>query len=336
MKVGDMTQTVSEIGEFDENLGNKRMLSRARLAPLALWILMLGFVLIAPAFLYPVFVMQLLCFALFACAFNLLIGFTGLLSFGHAAFFGGAAYIAGHVIKMWGFPPLLGIITGALFAAALGWVVGSLAIRRQGIYFAMITLALAQIVFFFVLQMPFTGGEDGLQGIPRGYLLGFIDLNQPLAMYYFVAAVFLVGFLLIYRIIHSPFGQVLQAIRENEPRALSLGYNVDRFKLLAFVLSAGLSGLAGSTKALVFQFASLTDAHWQMSGEVILMTLLGGMGTIFGPVVGAFVVVALQHVLSGIGSWVQVVIGGTFIACVLLFRRGIVGELARLLRISSL
>ncbi|WP_322989902.1 MULTISPECIES: branched-chain amino acid ABC transporter permease [unclassified Hoeflea] len=312
------------------------MLSRARLAPLALWILMLGFVLIAPAFLYPVFVMQLLCFALFACAFNLLIGFTGLLSFGHAAFFGGAAYIAGHVIKMWGFPPLLGIITGALFAAALGWVVGSLAIRRQGIYFAMITLALAQIVFFFVLQMPFTGGEDGLQGIPRGYLLGFIDLNQPLAMYYFVAAVFLVGFLLIYRIIHSPFGQVLQAIRENEPRALSLGYNVDRFKLLAFVLSAGLSGLAGSTKALVFQFASLTDAHWQMSGEVILMTLLGGMGTIFGPVVGAFVVVALQHVLSGIGSWVQVVIGGTFIACVLLFRRGIVGELARLLRISSL
>ncbi len=336
MKVGDMTQTVSEIGEFDENSGNKRMLSRARLAPLALWILMLGFVLIAPAFLYPVFVMQLLCFALFACAFNLLIGFTGLLSFGHAAFFGGAAYIAGHVIKMWGFPPLLGIITGALFAAALGWVVGSLAIRRQGIYFAMITLALAQIVFFFVLQMPFTGGEDGLQGIPRGYLLGFIDLNQPLAMYYFVAAVFLVGFLLIYRIIHSPFGQVLQAIRENEPRALSLGYNVDRFKLLAFVLSAGLSGLAGSTKALVFQFASLTDAHWQMSGEVILMTLLGGMGTIFGPVVGAFVVVALQHVLSGIGSWVQVVIGGTFIACVLLFRRGIVGELARLLRISSL
>ncbi|MCY0146165.1 branched-chain amino acid ABC transporter permease [Hoeflea sp. G2-23] len=312
------------------------MLSRARLAPLALWALMLGFVLIAPAFLYPVFVMQLLCFALFACAFNLLIGFTGLLSFGHAAFFGGAAYIAGHVIKMWGFPPLLGIITGALFAAALGWVVGSLAIRRQGIYFAMITLALAQIVFFFVLQMPFTGGEDGLQGIPRGYLLGFIDLNQPLAMYYFVAAVFLVGFLLIYRIIHSPFGQVLQAIRENEPRALSLGYNVDRFKLLAFVLSAGLSGLAGSTKALVFQFASLTDAHWQMSGEVILMTLLGGMGTIFGPVVGAFIVVALQHVLSGIGSWVQVVIGGTFIACVLLFRRGIVGELARLLRISSL
>ena len=200
----------------------------------------------------------------------------------------------------------------------------------------MITLALAQIVYFFVLQMPFTGGEDGLQGIPRGHLLGLFNLNDPLAMYYFVAAVFLVGFLVIYRIIHSPFGQVLQAIRENEPRALSLGYNVDRFKLLAFVLSAALAGLAGSTKALVFQFASLTDAHWQMSGEVILMTLLGGMGTIFGPVVGAFIVVALQHALSGIGSWVQVVIGGTFIACVLLFRRGVVGELARLLRINSL
>ncbi|TMV89739.1 branched-chain amino acid ABC transporter permease [Thioclava sp. BHET1] len=297
---------------------------------------MLGFLAAAPFFLYPVFVMQLLCFALFAAAFNLLIGFTGLLSFGHAAFFGGAAYIAGHVLKVWGFPPILGILTGTLFAAALGWLVGSLAIRRQGIYFAMITLALAQIVYFFALQMPFTGGEDGLQGIPRGHLLGIFNLNDPLAMYYFVAAVFLVGFLVIYRIIHSPFGQVLQAIRENEPRALSLGYNVDRFKLLAFVLSAALAGLAGSTKALVFQFASLTDAHWQMSGEVILMTLLGGMGTIFGPVVGAFIVVALQHALSGIGSWVQVVIGGTFIACVLLFRRGVVGELARLLRINSL
>lgn len=331
-----MTQNVSHIGEFEENIGGTKLQGRARWAALAMWGLMLAFILVAPAFLYPVFVMQLLCFALFACAFNLLIGFTGLLSFGHAAFFGGGAYIAGHVIKMWGFPPLLGIVAGALFAAALGWVVGSLAIRRQGIYFAMITLALAQIVFFFVLQLPFTGGEDGLQGIPRGYLLGFIDLGQPLAMYYFVAAVFIVGFLLIYRIIHSPFGQVLQAIRENEPRALSLGYNVDRFKLLAFVLSAGLAGLAGSTKALVFQFASLTDAHWQMSGEVILMTLLGGMGTIFGPVVGAFIVVALQHVLSGIGSWVQVVIGGTFIACVLLFRRGVVGELARMLKISSI
>ncbi|MGB8623889.1 MAG: branched-chain amino acid ABC transporter permease [Paracoccaceae bacterium] len=300
-----------------------------------LWVALVGFVLAAPAFLYPVFVMQLLCFALFACAFNLLIGFTGLLSFGHAAFFGGAAYIAGHVIKVWGFPPLVGILTGALFAAALGYVVGSLAIRRQGIYFAMITLALAQIVYFLALQLPFTGGENGLQGIPRGYLFGFIDLGQTMAMYYFVAAIFLVGFLLVYRIIHSPFGQVLQAIRENEPRALSLGYNVDRFKLMAFVLSASLAGLGGATKAVVFQFASLTDAHWQMSGEVILMTLLGGMGTIFGPVAGAFIVVTLQHFLAGIGSWVQVVIGGTFIACVLVFRRGVIGELARLLRISS-
>nr|WP_038079844.1 branched-chain amino acid ABC transporter permease [Thioclava pacifica] len=310
-------------------------MKRGRVVQGIMWALLIAAVLIAPALLYPVFAMQLLCFALFAVAFNLLIGFTGLLSFGHAAFFGGAAYIAGHVLKVWGFPPILGILTGTLFAAALGWLVGLLAIRRQGIYFAMITLALAQIVYFFALQMPFTGGEDGLQGIPRGYLLGMIDLSQPLNMYYFVAAVFLIGFAVIYRVVHSPFGQVLQAIRENEPRALSLGYNVDRFKLLAFVLSAGLAGLAGSTKALVFQFASLTDAHWQMSGEVILMTLLGGMGTIFGPVVGAVIVVALQHMLSGIGSWVQVVIGGTFIACVLLFRRGIVGEIARMLKVGG-
>jgi len=331
-----MSQSVNQIGEFEENLGGPAHPHRARVSLLVMWGLMLAFVLVAPALLYPVFVMQLLCFALFACAFNLLIGFTGLLSFGHAAFFGGAAYIAGHVIKAWGFPPLLGLLCGTLFAAAMGWAIGALAIRRQGIYFAMITLALAQIVFFFILQLPFTGGEDGLQGIPRGHLLGFIDLDHPLAMYYFVAAIFVVGFIAINRIIHSPFGQVLQAIRENEPRALSLGYNVDRFKLLAFVLSAAISGLAGSTKALVFQFASLTDAHWQMSGEVILMTLLGGMGTIFGPVVGAFIVVTLQHVLSGIGSWVQVVIGGTFIACVLLFRRGVVGEIARKLKITSL
>jgi branched-chain amino acid transport system permease protein len=331
-----MANMVSDIVELETPGGAKSRRSFPRVAQGVLWLIMLAFLLVAPLFFYPVFVMQLLCFALFAAAFNLLIGFTGLLSFGHAAFFGGAAYIAGHALKVWGFPPLIGLATGMLFGAALGWIVGALAIRRQGIYFAMITLALAQIVYFFALQMPFTGGEDGLQGIPRGYLLGLIDLNQPLNMYYLVAAIFLAAFLVIYRVIHSPFGQVLQAIRENEPRALSLGYNVDRFKLLAFVLSAALSGLAGSTKALVFQFASLTDAHWQMSGEVILMTLLGGMGTIFGPVVGAFVVVALQHVLSGIGSWVQVVIGGTFIACVLLFRRGIVGELARLLRISSL
>lgn len=327
-------QTVTDTGEFQEP-ASARGTMRGRVVQAVLWVALVGFVLVAPAFLYPVFVMQLLCFALFASAFNLLIGFTGLLSFGHAAFFGGAAYIAGYVIKGWGFSPLVGIMTGALFAAALGFAIGALAIRRQGIYFAMITLALAQIVYFFALQLPFTGGENGLQGIPRGYLFGFIDLNQTLAMYYFVAAIFLIGFVLIYRIIHSPFGQVLQAIRENEPRAQSLGYNVDRYKLIAFVLSASIAGLAGSTKAVVFQFASLTDAHWQTSGEVILMTLLGGMGTIFGPVAGAFIVVTLQHTLASIGSWVQVVIGATFIASVLLFRRGVIGELARFLKISS-
>ncbi|HEY8595404.1 MAG TPA: branched-chain amino acid ABC transporter permease [Devosiaceae bacterium] len=325
---------LAEAGEFEEAVPHQN-LSRTRFVQVLLWIGLVGFVLTAPFYLYPVFVMQLLCFALFACAFNLLIGFTGLLSFGHAAFFGGAAYVAGHVIKVWGLPPLAGILVGGLSAAVLGYVIGALAIRRQGIYFAMITLALAQIVYFFALQFPFTGGENGLQGIPRGNLFGLVDLNQPLAMYYFVAAVFMIGFLVIYRTIHSPFGQVLQAIRENEPRALSLGYNVDRFKLMAFVLSATLAGVAGATKAVVFQFASLTDAHWQTSGEVTLMTLLGGMGTIFGPVVGAITVVALQHELSGIGSWVQVVIGAIFIVCVLVFRRGIVGEIARLLRISS-
>ncbi|MGR6432577.1 branched-chain amino acid ABC transporter permease [Rhizobium sp. PAMB 3174] len=329
-----MEQAVAETATLDEQ-GLQETSPRARLARAILWVLLVVAVLIAPLFLYPVFVMQLLCFALFACAFNLLIGFTGLLSFGHAAFFGGAAYIAGHVIKVWGFPPLVGILTGALFAAALGYVIGALAIRRQGIYFAMITLALAQIVYFFALQLPFTGGENGLQGIPRGTLFGIIDLGQPLQMYYFVAAIFMAGFLIIYRTIHSPFGQVLQAIRENEPRALSLGYDVDRFKLIAFIISASLAGLAGATKAVVFQFASLTDAHWQMSGEVILMTLLGGMGTIFGPVIGAVTIVTLQHELAGIGSWVQVVIGVTFIAAVLLFRRGIIGEIARLLKISS-
>jgi branched-chain amino acid transport system permease protein len=329
-----MEQAVAETATLDEQ-GLQENSPRARLARGILWMLLIAAVLIAPLFLYPVFVMQLLCFALFACAFNLLIGFTGLLSFGHAAFFGGAAYIAGHVIKVWGFPPLVGILTGALFAAALGYVIGALAIRRQGIYFAMITLALAQIVYFFALQLPFTGGENGLQGIPRGTLFGIVDLGQPLQMYYFVAAIFMAGFLIIYRTIHSPFGQVLQAIRENEPRALSLGYDVDRFKLIAFIISASLAGLAGATKAVVFQFASLTDAHWQMSGEVILMTLLGGMGTIFGPVIGAVTIVTLQHELAGIGSWVQVVIGVTFIAAVLLFRRGIIGEIARLLKISS-
>ena len=302
---------------------------RSRAAQAVLWVLLIGAVLLAPLWLYPVFVMQLMCFALFACAFNLLLGFTGLLSFGHAAFFGGAAYIAGYAIQTLGLPPLVGILLGALFSAVLGYLIGSLAIRRQGIYFAMITLALAQIIYFLALQLPFTGGENGLQGIPRGSLFGLVDLNGSLAMYYFVAAIFMAGFLIIYRTIHSPFGQVLQAIRENEPRALSLGYNVDRFKLMAFILSAAISGMAGATKACVFQFASLTDVHWQTSGEVILMTLLGGMGTIFGPVVGAVAVVALQFQLSGIGSWVQVVIGLIFIACVLVFKRGVIGELAR-------
>nr|WP_227500272.1 branched-chain amino acid ABC transporter permease [Marinobacter nanhaiticus] len=286
----------------------------------------------APFFAYPVFVMDLLCFALFACAFNLLLGYVGLLSFGHAAFFGGAAYIAGHVIKVWGFSPLLGILTGAAFAMVLGAIFGYLAIRRQGIYFAMITLALAQIIYFMALQLPFTGGENGLQGIPRGNLLGFIDLNNSLTMYYFVFAIFLVGFCIIHRTIHSPFGEVLQAIRENEARALSLGYDVDRFKLQAFVISATMAGLAGATKAVVFQFAALTSAHWQTSGEVILMTLVGGLGTVFGPVVGALLVGSLSHELGSFGSWVQVILGVIFVVCVLTFRRGIVGELERLTR----
>lgn len=295
-----------------------------------LFILMLIGGLTAPLFAYPVFVMDLLCFALFACAFNLLLGYAGLLSFGHAAFFGGAAYITGYVTKEWGFPPLLGILAGTGFTLVLGVIFGFLAIRRQGIYFAMVTLALAQIVYFLALQMPFTGGENGLQGIPRGELFGFIDLNHSLTMYYFVFTIFLIGFGIIHRTIHSPFGEVLQAIRENESRALSLGYDVERFKLLAFVISATLAGLAGATKAIVFQFAALTNAHWQTSGEVILMTLVGGLGTVFGPVIGAITVGALSHELSAFGSWVQVILGTIFVVCVMVFRRGIVGEVQRL------
>jgi branched-chain amino acid transport system permease protein len=285
----------------------------------------------APLLLYPVFLMKVLCFALFACAFNLLIGYVGLVSFGHAAFFGTAAYAAGHAAKVWGFPPELAVAFATLCSAALGLVFGWLAIRRQGIYFAMITLALAQMLYFFYLQAPFTGGEDGIQAIPRGRLLGVLDLSNDLVMYWVVLAVFLGGFLLIYRTIHSPFGQVLKAIRENEPRAVSLGYEVDRYKLLAFVLSAALSGLAGGTKALVFQLASLTDVHWTMSGEVVLMALVGGLGTVFGPIVGAAVIVSLQNYLAGLGHWVTIVQGLIFVACVLAFRRGIVGELGRLL-----
>jgi len=293
---------------------------------------LVAFFLVAPHFIYPVFLMKGLCFALFALAFNLLVGYVGLLSFGHAAFFGSAAYLCGHAAKVWGLTPELAILAGTAYAAALGLVFGWLAIRRQGIYFAMITLALAQMLFFFYLQAPFTGGEDGIQAIPRGHLFGLIDLKPNLAMYYVVLAVFVAGFLLIYRTIHSPFGQVLKAIRENEPRAVSLGYRVQHYKLLAFVLSATLAGLAGSTKALVFQIASLTDVNWPMSGEVVLMTLLGGLGTVFGPIAGAFVVVGLQNYFAEQGAWVTIIQGGIFVVCVLAFRRGLAGELGRVLK----
>ena len=277
---------------------------------------------------YPVFLMKALCFALFACAFNLLIGFGGLLSFGHAMFLGTAGYACAHAAKVWGWPPEAAILFGTFASTLLGIVAGALAIRRQGIYFAMITLALAQMIFFFYLQAKFTGGEDGIQSVPRGKLFGVLDLSNTYVMYYVVLAIFLAAFLLIYRIVHSPFGQVLKSIRENEPRAISLGYDAEKYKLLAFVLSAALSGLAGSVKAIVFQLASLTDAHWTMSGEVVLMVLLGGMGTIFGPVVGAFAIIGLESYLASFGQWVTVITGVIFVVCVLAFRRGIVGELA--------
>jgi branched-chain amino acid transport system permease protein len=304
--------------------------------------------LIAPFALYPVLLMKILCFALFACAFNLLIGFTGLLSFGHAAFFGGAAYVTGHALKVWGVPFELGLLIGTAFSAATGWLIGGLAIRRQGIYFTMITLALAQMLFFVFLQAPFTGGEDGLQSIPRGYLLGAIDLRNDLTMYYVVLAIMVATFALIVRIIHSPFGQVLKAVRENEPRAISLGYEVARYKLLAFVLSAALAGLAGSVKAVVLGFGTLSDVHWSMSGLVVLMTLVGGMGTLFGPVLGAIIIIALENKLGDVGTWlaqvteiewfntlgesVTMVTGLIFVLCVLAFRRGIIGELVARMR----
>ncbi len=291
---------------------------------------------------YPVFVMKVLCFALFAAAFNLLLGFTGLLSFGHAAFFGSAGYVTGYAIRNLGFTPEVGILAGVIAGAVLGLVIGLLAIRRQGIYFAMITLALAQMLYFFCLQAPFTGGEDGLQGVPRGSLFGLLPLDSDLTLYYVVLAICALGFLLIMRIVHSPFGQVLKAIKENEPRAISLGYDVDRFKLLAFVLSATLAALAGSTKTVVLGFETLTDVHWTMSGMVILMTLVGGLGTMLGPVVGAVVIIVLENKLGDIGNWlatatgvtwfqtlgesVTIVIGAIFIICVLAFRRGLVGE----------
>jgi branched-chain amino acid transport system permease protein len=287
---------------------------------------------LAPFFVYPVFLMKALCFALFACAFNLLIGYVGLLSFGHAAFLGSAGYVAAHAAKVWGWPPELAILAGTVVAGALGLGIGALAIRRQGIYFAMTTLALAQMIYFFCVQAPFTGGEDGIQAVPRGMLFALLDLRQTMTLYFVVLAIFVGGFLVVYRTIHSPFGQVLKAIRDNEPRAVSLGYQADHYKLIAFVLSAALSGLAGGTKDIVFQLASLTDVHWSMSGEVVLMTLLGGLGTVFGPVAGALIVITLENYLTQLGAWVTVVQGAIFVVCVLTFRRGVIGELARLIR----
>lgn len=286
---------------------------------------------ILPAFVYPIFVMKLLCFVLFAAAFNLLLGYTGLLSFGHAAFFGGAAYVTAHALKVWQVTPELAIIAGVVTSIVLGLIIGVVAIRRQGIYFAMITLAMAQMFYFFCLQAPFTNGEDGIQGFSRGNLFGIIDLNETMNLYYFIAALVVLSLILIWRIVYSPFGQILRAIRENEPRTISLGYSVQRFKLAAFVMSAGLSGLAGALKALLFQFATLADVAWQMSGEVILMTLIGGIGTMAGPIVGAGVLVGMQNFLATSGLPVTMVLGGTFMICVLLFRRGIVGEILHLL-----
>jgi branched-chain amino acid transport system permease protein len=297
------------------------------------FVVMVVLLLVAPLFIYPLFLMKALCFALFACAFNLLLGYVGLLSFGHALYFGWASYVSAYAAKAWGFSPELAILAGAATAAVLGLIAGSLAIRRQGIYFAMITLALAQMMYFFAVQAPFTGGEDGIQAVPRGHLFGVINLADQTNMYLTVLAIFLAGFLLIYRIIHSPFGEVLKAIRENEARAISLGYKTERYKLVAFVLSATFAGVAGATKALVFQLASLTDVDWPMSGEVVLMALVGGLGTVFGPVAGAFVIIAMQNYLAQVGQWVTVIQGVVFVTCVLLFRRGIIGEIANLLRI---
>ena len=293
---------------------------------------MVALLVLAPFFVYPVFLMKALCFALFACAFNLLIGYVGLLSFGHAVFLGAADYGSAHAAKVWGFPPEAAIVFGTLVAAALGVVIGALTIRSRGIYFANITLAFAQMIYFFAVQAKFTGGEDGIQSVPRGVFLGILDLRRPLTMYFVVLAIFLLGFLIVYRAIHSPFGQVLKAIRENEPRATSLGYRAEHYKLIAFALSATLAGLAGATKAIVFQLASLTDVHWTMSGEVVLMTLLGGLGTVFGPVVGAFIMIGLENYLATLGAWVTIVQGAIFVVCVLIFRRGVVGELGRLLK----
>jgi branched-chain amino acid transport system permease protein len=298
------------------------------------FVVMLALVVVAPYVLYPVFLMKVLCFALFACAFNLLVGYVGLLSFGHAAYFGLGAYVTAYAAKAWHLSPELAVVLGGLTGAALGVVFGWLAIRRQGIYFAMITLALAQMVYFFCVQAPFTGGEDGIQNVPRGHLFGLISLNNDMAAYWTVAVVFILVFVLIHRIVHSPFGQVLKAIRENEPRATSLGYRTDDYKLLAFILSAGIAGLAGGVKALVFGIATLTDVHFMMSGEVVLMTLLGGMGTIFGPVLGALMSISMENYLAEFGAWVSVTQGVVFVVVVLAFRRGVIGELAAKLKVS--
>jgi branched-chain amino acid transport system permease protein len=284
--------------------------------------------------LYPFFVMQALCFALLACAFNLLIGYGGLLSFGHAMFLGTGGYVTAHALKVWGVPPELGIVAGTAAAAGLGVITGLIAIRRQGIYFAMITLALSQLLYFIYLQTPFTHGEDGIQGIPQGHLFGFLNLSNPTVLYYVILFGFLFGFLVIFRTINSPFGEVLKAIRENEPRAISLGYKTDQYKLLAYILSGTLAGLAGSLKVFVAQNASLTDVEVAMSGQIVLMTLVGGLGTVFGPVVGAFIIVAMQQYLSGLGQWVTVIQGAVFVVCVLTFRRGIIGEIAHYFRRS--
>ncbi len=294
--------------------------------------LMIAFFVVAPFYLYPVFLMKVLCFALFACAFNLLIGYVGLLSFGHAAYFGMGGYLAGHAAKVWGFTPEVSVLIGGMTGMILGWAIGSLAIRRQGIYFAMITLAMAQMVYFFCVQAEFTGGEDGIQAIPRGSAFGVFSLGPDMNMYWFTLAVFVIGFLVVHRVINSPFGMVLKSIRENEPRAISLGYRTDDYKLMAFVLSATLSGIAGGTKAIVFGIATLTDVFWTMSGEVVLMSLVGGLGTLFGPVAGAAIIIAMQNYLAEYGAWVTVIQGVIFVLCVLAFRRGVVGEIGRIIK----
>ncbi len=310
-----------------EHAGGAATAGEASRTATVAFVVMAVVLVVAPFFIYPLFLMKALCFALFACALNLMLGYVGLLSFGHAMFLGGAGYVSAHAAKVWGFPPELAIISGVATAALIGVVSGVIAIRRQGIYFAMTTLALAQMIYFFCLQAKFTGGEDGIQSVPRGVMLGVLDLQNEMVMYFVVLTIFLGGFLLIYRIINSPFGEVLKAIRENEPRAISLGYKTERYKLAAFILSAAIAGLAGATKAIVFQLASLTDVHWSMSGEVVLMTLVGGLGTIFGPVVGAFVIIAMESYLAEFGQWVTIIQGFVFVVCVLAFRRGVIGEI---------